>query len=134
MARRIELVQIGAKIYLWYTYVVTGLIRVESDDRVIETSERQAAVAWPVAVHAHLDSLLEAVQAAGERTSRKEIAAALVSAARPTAEELGRLLRWYRQATVGELLDLPEGHGTVTFESRAPGPRRRDKQGQSKQQ
>lgn len=103
------------------------MVRVTSADRVVDTSERQAGVAWPVPVHAHLDALLDSVREAGERTSRKEIAAALLCAARPSGDELSRILRWYRQATVGELLGIAEDDGTLTFQPPAPGPRRRDR-------
>lgn len=85
--------------------------------------QRQAAISWSLAVDARLERLLTLAEAAGERTTRKEIAAALVAAAPESGEELSVLIRKYRLSTVRDLLPVAEGANVVAFAHRRPGPR-----------
>lgn len=94
------------------------------DRKVVEFPERQSAVAWPLPVDARLERLLDQAREAGERTSRKEIVAALVATATFTDAQLGKLLRRYRTLHVREILPVPEGANVVQFTRKGPGPRR----------
>jgi hypothetical protein len=91
---------------------------------VRDCPQKQAAVAWPLPVDARLDELLAQADAAGENTSRKELAAAIIASTRVSDKRLGQLLRWYRTAKVQDLIALPEGENVVPFARHKPGPRR----------
>lgn len=54
-----------------------------------------------------LERLLARAQAAGERTSRKEIVAALVATSNQSDAQLGKILRKYRTVTVRQILPYP---------------------------
>lgn len=83
---------------------------------------RQTSVLWPEDVDRRLNILVRAAAAAGERTSRAELLAALVAAADVEPEQLAALLHHYRRLSADALTgdqdrdDLPD--------VRAPGPRR----------
>ena len=94
-----------------------------ADHLVKDCAQKQAAVAWPLPVDMRLDRLLAQADAAGENTSRKELAAAIIASTRPTDAQLGKLLRWYRTVRVRDLLALPDGDNVVRFTKRKPGPR-----------
>jgi hypothetical protein len=85
---------------------------------------KQASVSWPIPVDMRLDELFEQADAAGENTSRRELAAAIVARTSLTDAQLGKLLRWYRTLKVGELLTVPEGENVVPFVKHKPGPRK----------
>jgi hypothetical protein len=70
-----------------------------------------------------LDGLLAQADAAGENTSRKELAAAIIASTKLTDTQLGKLLRWYRTVRVRELLTVPVEDNIVHFTRRKPGPR-----------
>lgn len=73
-----------------------------------------------------LDALVALTEAAGERTTRKELIASLVLAAPAKGEALATVLKRYRQASVGEaLLRAPSTRRTVHSSTRKPGPRPR---------
>ncbi len=95
-----------------------------ADQLVRDCPQKQAAVAWPFPVDARLDELLTQADAAGENTSRKELAAAIIATTQLSDVELGQLLRWYRTAKVRDLISLPEGENVVPFVKHKPGPRR----------
>jgi hypothetical protein len=78
-----------------------------ADQLVRDCPQKQAAVAWPLAVDVRLDELLAQAEAAGENTSRKELVAAIIAATRVTDAQLGRLLRRYRTTRVCDLISLP---------------------------
>ena len=66
------------------------------------------------------------VGAAGDRTSRKELIAALIFAANPNGEDLAGHIRLYRKAIARDaLLDPDHALDQILFEVRKPGPRRR---------
>jgi hypothetical protein len=94
-----------------------------ADHLVRDCAQKQAAVAWPLPVDMHLDGLLSQADAAGENTSRKELAAAIIASTMLTDARLGKLLRWYRTVKVRELLAVPDGDNVVRFTRRKPGPR-----------
>jgi hypothetical protein len=118
---------IGIKyIFLWYDYHREDDVTdtpLPADQLVRKCPEKQAAVSWPLPVDARLDELLAQAEAAGENTSRKELAAAIIALTRVTDAQLGRLLRRYRKAKVRDLVSLPEGENVVPFMTHRPGPR-----------
>jgi hypothetical protein len=66
------------------------------------------------------------VDAAGERTTRKELIAALILAARPQTDELASALRTYRRASVGDAsLETNRAADSFQLAPRKPGPRPR---------
>jgi hypothetical protein len=96
---------------------------IQADLLVKDCAHKQAAVAWPLPVDMVLDNLLAQAGAAGENTSRKELAAAIVATTRLTDGQLGKMLRRYRTARVRELVPVPAGQNVVPFVRRRPGPR-----------
>jgi hypothetical protein len=95
-------------------------------DAVSSYEDRQAGISWPLPVDAKLEQLLDAARAVGERTSRREIVAAIIAMSNFTGEELSALLRSYRLALVGDVLQSSDTSNVVKFTRHGPGPRRRD--------
>lgn len=94
-----------------------------ADELIKDCVYKQAAVAWPLPVDMRLEQLLAQAERAGENTTRKELAAAIIAAASPTDAQLGKMLRRYRTAKVRDLLSVPEGANVVPFVKRKPGRR-----------
>ena len=80
------------------------------------------SVSWPMDVDGRLNVLVRAATAAGERTSRAELLAALVTAAEIEPEQLAGLLHRYRRLSA-DALDADEDRDDLPV-VRAPGPRR----------
>ena len=100
--------------------------RLDLDGRLVEGEETGAAVDWPVALHHRVDQLVELAESIGERTSRKELVAAVVFAAPQDGTVLSDLLRSYRTAlTRDALLNVPSDENVVELRRRGPGPRSR---------
>lgn len=97
-----------------------------ADHLVRNCPQKQSSVTWPMPVDLHLDRLLAQADVAGENTSRRELAAAIIASAQFTDEELGTLLRRYRTIKVRDLLTIPEGDNVVLFKKSRPGPRTSD--------
>jgi hypothetical protein len=95
-------------------------------DGVSSYPDRQAGISWPLPVDAKLEELLKAARSVGERTSRREIVAAIIAMANYSGEELSNLLRSYRLARVGEVLQSSDTSNVVKFTQHGPGPRRRE--------
>jgi hypothetical protein len=95
----------------------------DADSFVIDNPEKPAAINWPVTVEVRLEQLLDQAKAAGERTSRKELVAALVATSKLSDAQLGRMLRRYRTAKVRDILPIPAGENIVPFTKQPPGPR-----------
>lgn len=96
-------------------------------DAVSSYKDRQAGISWPLPVDAKLEQLLDTARAVGERTSRREIVAAIIAMTKLTGDELSALLRSYRLARVGDiLLQSSDTSNVVKFTKHGPGPRRRD--------
>jgi hypothetical protein len=100
-------------------------IQLHLGDDVSTYRDRQAGISWPLPVDAKLEELLKAVRAVGERTSRREIVAAIVAMSNFTGKELSDLLHEYRLAKVGQVLRPSEASNVVNFTQQASGPRRR---------
>jgi len=98
-----------------------GSMSLDADSLVVDHLDKQAAIAWPVPVDVRLERLVDQATAAGERTSRKELVAALVATCKMSDAQLGKMLKRYRTARVREILPVPEGENVVPFTKRPPG-------------
>lgn len=106
---------------------VTDSVRIELDVPLSTNPvTKNAAIVWPTALDARLDHLLSLV-AQRHRTDRRELVAALVFAAEPNAEELGRLLDAYRAAltrdALGHVEDATPHTSVIELRKHKPGPR-----------
>jgi hypothetical protein len=98
--------------------------RLDLSEKLIEAEETNAAVDWPVAIHHRVDELVALAVAEGERTTRKELVAALVLAAPESGEDLGKLLRSYRKGVARDaLINVSKGENVVELRRPGPGPR-----------
>jgi hypothetical protein len=96
------------------------------DARLANCELKNAAIRWPLPIDDRLDTLVEAVEDVGERTTRKELAAAILLAATESPDQLSQLLRRYRTALVRDAsLTVPEGENVVSIHRHKPGPRPR---------
>jgi hypothetical protein len=96
--------------------------RVDRAERLVASRDKQVGLRLPLAIDQRLDALMTRAIDAGERTTRRELLAAVILAAEPTGDELGLLLKNYRRATVGDaLLDVEPNN--VAYISHKPGPR-----------
>jgi hypothetical protein len=93
-------------------------------DTVSSYPDRQAGISWPLPVDAKLEDLLKTARAVGERTSRREIVAAIIAMAEFDGQKLSELLRRYRLARVGDVLQPSDTSNVVRFTYHPPGPRR----------
>jgi len=91
---------------------------------LIDGEERNPGLTWPLAVDQWLESKLQQARAAGMATSRKELAAALMTCNEPDSDAFVEILRSYRRKTVGDLLRIRDDGGVV-YLKQPPGPRRR---------
>ncbi|MFD8778497.1 hypothetical protein [Streptomyces sp. NPDC057636] len=80
------------------------------------------SVSWPTDIDRRLNILVRAATAAGERTSRAEILAALVTAAEVEPEQLASLLRHYRRLPADALAEDEARDDLPVVPT--PGPRR----------
>lgn len=100
-------------------------VTIPSDELLVEGEERNAGVTWPLAVDRWLDQRLAQARVAGEATTRKELVAALMTAAAPSDEDLSRILRAYRTKRVRDLFELTDLEAEITYLRPGPGPRKR---------
>lgn len=100
-------------------------VRLPADELLIDGEERNPGLTWPLAVDRWLEARLEQAKAAGVATSRKELAAALMTAREHDDDELADLLRSYRRRRVQDLLPGAVRDGSVVYLKRGPGPRAR---------
>ena len=100
-------------------------VSIDPRTRAADTPPKAAAIRWPRAVDRRLDQLVERANNVGARTSRSELAAAIVAAAEVDPEELlGAVLHW-RTAIVREVIvDVPAGDEALYLVSYGPGRRR----------
>lgn len=96
------------------------------DARLDRCEEKGAAISWPIPLDNHLDALLELTDNAGQRTTRKELVAAIVLSAPRDGVWLAQLVTDYRQATVAAVAPTTAGgDNVVPFRVNRPGPRPR---------
>lgn len=99
---------------------------VQADALLADLDERSVGLALAAPLSERLDALVRLVEASGDRTSRKELVAALILAAPPDGEELAKRVRAYRMALARDtLLDPDDAPDHLALEIRKPGPRRR---------
>jgi hypothetical protein len=100
--------------------------RTRADALLSELPEFNVGLALSDAISARLDALVDLANAAGTRTSRKELIAALLLATGPNDEELAETVRRYRTARARDtLFDNSAAATMLTFTPRKPGPRGR---------
>jgi hypothetical protein len=87
-----------------------------------QRQRRTTSVQWPEDIDRRLNILVRAAAAAGERTSRAELLAALVAMADIQPEQLALLLHRYRGLPEGAFADDADRDDLPHV--RSPGPRR----------
>lgn len=91
-------------------------------DLLCQQQRHVTSVSWPVDVDTRVNVLVRAAAAAGERTSRAELLAALVSAVEVDPQHLADLLHRYRRLPSDTFADDKDRHDLPVV--RPPGPRR----------
>ena len=101
-------------------------ISFRSDERLDRCEAKGAAITWPIPLDNLLDVLVTLADDAGQKTTRKELAAAVVLAAPRDGATLADLVTAYRRAKVVDVAP-PEaaGDNVIPFQVRRPGPRPR---------
>ena len=101
-------------------------VRVDRTSPLSSCETKGASVTWPLPLDVHVDHLVEQVEAAHERTTRRELVAAVVYAAPRDGRQLSKLLKRYRAATVADVAAGADVGGDVAvYQTHGPGPRRR---------
>lgn len=98
--------------------------RIDAERRVRDTERRAATFQLPDAVSRRLDDLTEIVHDEGDRTSRQELVAALISTASTDSPALIDTLRRYRRMSVREVTIGAQQDEVVVVRRYGPGPRR----------
>ena len=98
--------------------------QIDPSERLDRCPTKGAALTWPIPLDEHLDRLRDQVEIVGERTTRRELVAAIVFAAPNDSNALAALLRAYRLATVAALGLAAAGENVIELASKKPGPRR----------
>jgi hypothetical protein len=105
---------------------MTARRRIRSDAPLHDAPEEGIGLTIPAPLSDRINALVDLLEAAGERTSRKELIGALILAARPLSDELANTLRAYRRASVRDaLLEADRAGGSLGLAPRKPGPRPR---------
>lgn len=79
---------------------------------------------WPMPVHQRLEELVTIARARGERTTKRELLAAIVCAFDPDTADIEATLKHYRLATVQEVaLRRPTANNVVEIDRFGPGRR-----------
>ncbi|MER8037155.1 hypothetical protein [Streptomyces hydrogenans] len=91
-------------------------------DLLCQQQRHVTSVSWPVEVDAKVSLLVRAAAAAGERTSRAELLAALVSTVEVDPQRLADLLHKYRRLP-SDAFTADENRDDLPL-VRRPGPRR----------
>jgi hypothetical protein len=102
-------------------------LQLRPKDLLCRQPERPLGVHVPVPLSARVDELVDLVELAGERTSRKEMVAAILHSTPAEGRKLKRLLQAFRQATVEDAVigdGVVQGN-VVRFPIHRPGPRRK---------
>lgn len=97
--------------------------RVDGDLKMTSCPETRVGIALPAVLSERLDELVAVAEAAGERTSRKELIGSLLLAASTDGAALARTVKRYRSATVRSAM-VSDGD-TFTPQRHNPGPRPR---------
>ncbi|MCW2572397.1 MAG: hypothetical protein JWO88_2455 [Frankiales bacterium] len=100
--------------------------RYDPAEPVLDARPKTTSVAWPHPVDERLEALVDAAIAAGERTDRREVLAALVSTTELSGPKIAKRIKTYRRMPVGDV--VPAGtsvlaDGRVELPNRLPGRR-----------
>lgn len=97
-----------------------------ADERLDRCEPKGAAITWPIPLDNFLDTLVNLADEAGQKTSRKELAASLLLNAPRDGEALAALVTAYRTAKVRDVCPAPvKGKSAIAFHVKRPGPRSR---------
>jgi hypothetical protein len=101
-------------------------IQLDADGKAHRAMQKAAAISWPLPADRRLDQLVELANEAGAGTRRNELAAAIVAAATPNAEDLLQLVLAWRRATVRDVVvNVPPDEAVTYLPRFGPGGRRR---------
>ena len=99
-------------------------VQLDPDARLTDCPEKPSAIAWPMPVDRRLDELVAVARDYGERTNRKELAAAIVLGSPDDGERLSELLRQFRRAKARDaVLSDPGADNVLHLPRHRPGPR-----------
>jgi hypothetical protein len=97
-----------------------------ADERLDRCESKGAAITWPIPLDNFLDRLVSLADDAGQTTSRKELAAAIVLQAPRDGDALAALITTYRKAKVADACQRPANdENVIAFRVTRPGPRSR---------
>ena len=101
-------------------------VEVNLQDKAWRSPQRNSGLNLPHAVDFKIDDLLDIAADAGERSSRKEIVAALIAVATTDPDQLVEILRTYRSLSNGAILASEGSTDAQVVELRqaGPGPRK----------
>jgi hypothetical protein len=97
-----------------------------ADERLDRCEPKGAAITWPIPLDNFLDRLVSLADEAGQKTSRKELAASILLDAPRDGDALAALVTAYRKAKVADVCPTPnESENVIAFRIKRPGPRAR---------
>lgn len=96
-----------------------------ADDRLDRCEPKGAAITWPIPLDNFLDTLVNLADEAGQKTSRKELAASILLNAPRDGGALAALVTAYRLAKVRDVCPPAKGKNVIAFHVKRPGPRAR---------
>jgi len=105
--------------------VVKSGTQIPLDSSLQKSPERSVGLVLPAVLSDRLDRLVALAEEYGERTSRREIVAALLLAAEPSGAVLSERIQNYRRAHVSSALIGGTAGETYTIIRSKPGPRTR---------
>ncbi len=101
-----------------------------ASERLDRCEAKGAAITWPIPLDNFLDRLVALADEAGQKTTRKELAAAIILQAPREGDALAALVTTYRKATVADVCPPANSHrNVIPFQVRRPGPRPRTSSG-----
>jgi len=99
---------------------------IDASEPLRDSEKWGSSIQWPAAIDMRLDGLVNLARDAGDSLSRAELLGALVFHAPTDGEDLSRLLRAYRTASVGAALIQGSGEPdpkVIVLAERKPGRR-----------
>lgn len=99
--------------------------RVDVSELLCQSSDKQPGLRWPEAVDGLVDRLVDAANAAGANTSRRELVAAVMAACEPDGGVLFDMLVRCQTITVGQAMG-DDGAEVVELVRYGPGRRPRE--------
>lgn len=97
-----------------------------ASERLDRCEAKGAAITWPIPLDNWLDQLVALADEAGQKTTRKELAAAIILQAPRDGDALAELVTSYRKAKVSDVCPPTSSRqNVIPFQVRRPGPRPR---------